>query len=430
MSALTKPDIAGNPVLPARKTHLLSVITPAYNEELSILTSLHALLALLYPNLEIVVVDDGSKDRTLERLIDEFELSPVYPVYRKTLTTKPVRAIYRSSFETRLVVVDKENGRKADAINVGLNIASGELVCTMDADTLIAPDALQHLIAPFLSDVSTVAVGGTVRLTNNSLVRAGRIDQQRAPRHWLAGVQAVEYTRAFLVGRVGWNLLGGNLIVSGAFGLFRKDALLEAGGYEHSTIGEDMELIARVRRRGYERGERVRVEFSPDPVAWTEAPESIRSLARQRNRWYRGLLDVLVRHRVMLFRPRYRAAGLLGMPYYLVVEAMAPVMELAGIGAILVGLATGRIGAGTLQLAGFAYMMGAVVSILTLFFDEIGYHSYRGAGDRALLCLYAVIEQIVFRPLNLVWRCWGLVARLRGETQWGDMRRAGYKTAG
>lgn len=416
--------VLGSPLAPR-----VSVIVPAYNEERSIVTTVNSLLALLYPNLELVVVDDGSSDRTLEVLISEFELSPIHPVFRKTLPTKPVRAIYRSGFESRLVVVDKENGRKADATNVGLNVASGELVCTIDADTLISPDALQHLVAPFLLDDRTAAIGGTVRLTNDSVVRAGRIEQQRAPRNWLAGVQAVEYTRAFLVGRVGWNLLGGNMIISGAFGVFRRDALLAAGGYEHSTIGEDMELIARLRRRGYEVGAPVRVEFSPDPVAWTEAPESIRSLARQRNRWYRGLLEVLARHRVMLFNPRYGSAGLLGLPYYLIIEALAPILEIVGLVGLSVGVATGHLGAGSLELVAFAYMMGAVVSIMTLMFDEWAYHSYRGALDRALLCLYAISEQIVYRPMNLAWRVWGLVSKFRGSSEWGEMQRSGYTVA-
>jgi cellulose synthase/poly-beta-1,6-N-acetylglucosamine synthase-like glycosyltransferase len=416
--------VLGSPLAPR-----ISVLVPAYNEEVSISTTVNSVLALLYPNLEVVVISDGSTDRTLDVLVDEFELAPIHPVYQRRVATKPVRAIYRSAVEPRLVVVDKENGRKADATNAGLNVATGDLVCTMDADTLIAPDALQALVAPFLVDDRAAAVGGTVRLTNGSLVRGGRIERQRAPRNWLAGIQAVEYTRAFLVGRVGWNLLGGNLIISGAFGVFRRDALLAAGGYEHATIGEDMELVVRVRRRGYETGEPVRVHFSPDPVAWTEAPESVRSLARQRNRWYRGLLDVLARHRAMLGRPRYGAAGLVSLPYYLLVEALAPILEAAGVATLLAGLATGNLGAGTVQLVVASHLVGATVSVLTLIFDEFAYRTYRGVADRALLCGYAVLEQIVYRPLNLVWRLWGLVSRLRGRVEWGEMQRSGYELA-
>jgi cellulose synthase/poly-beta-1,6-N-acetylglucosamine synthase-like glycosyltransferase len=413
--------VLGSPLAPR-----VSVIVPAHNEEVSVVATVNSLLALLYPNLEVVVVDDGSSDRTVDRLVDAFELAAVHPVYQRRLETKPVRGIYRSGFEPRLVVVAKENGRKADALNAGLNIATGELACTIDADTIIAPDSLQQLVAPFLMHAETAAVGGTVRLTNGSTVRAGRIDRQRAPRNVLAGVQAVEYTRAFLVGRVGWNLLGGNLIISGAFGLFRREALIAAGGYEHSTIGEDMELVVRVRRRGYEKRELTRVEFSPDPVAWTEVPESIRSLAGQRRRWYQGLLEVLRRHRTMVFNPRYRSAGLLGMPYYALVEALAPPLEFLGLGFVLTGLVTGNLGVGALSVVAFSYMLGAAASIFTLLFDEIAYHSYEGARDRALLCLYAVLEQVVFRPMNLVWRCWGLVTTIRRQNHWGDMVRTGH----
>lgn len=416
--------VLGSPLAPK-----VSVIVPAYNEEVSVVATVNSLLALLYPNLEIVVVDDGSSDGTLRELIKAFELSAVHPVYRRTLDTKPVRGIYRSSFEPRLVVVDKENGRKADALNAGLNIATGELACTIDADTIVAPDALQQLIAPFLTNEDTVAVGGTVRLTNGSRIRAGRIERQRAPRNLLSGMQAVEYTRAFLVGRIGWNLLGGNLIISGAFGLFRRRALLAAGGYEHSTIGEDMELIVRVRRRAYERGEQARVEFSPDPVAWTEVPESLRSLARQRRRWYQGLLEVLTRHRAMVLNPRYRSAGLLGMPYFVFVEALAPPLEILGLSLLAVGFITGQLGVATLELLALVYMVGAAISILTLLFDEIAYHSYEGTRDRARLCLYAIAEQILFRPCNLVWRCWGLVTTLRRRQEWGEMVRAGSASA-
>jgi cellulose synthase/poly-beta-1,6-N-acetylglucosamine synthase-like glycosyltransferase len=416
--------VLGSPLAPR-----VSVLVPAYNEEKSIITTLHSLLALLYPNLEVVVVSDGSSDGTMNALIDEFELSTVHPVYQRMIETKPVRAIYRSGTEPRLVVVDKENGRKADALNVALNVASGELVCAMDADTLIAPDALQHLVAPFMANEATVAVGGTVRLSNNSIVRAGRIERARAPRNWLSGVQVVEYTRAFLIGRLGWNALGGNLIISGAFGLFRRDAVLAAGGYEHSTIGEDMELVVRMRRRGYERGSVARVEFSPEPVAWTEAPGSVRILARQRNRWYRGLVDVLARHRAMVYRPKYRSAGLLGMPYFVFVEALAPLLEAFGLAVLLGGLAARQVSSGSLELIFFAYMMGITGSVVALIFDELAYHTYRGATDRILLCVYAVLEQVVYRPMHLVWRLWGLSSRIAGKTEWGEMQRTGYRVS-
>ena len=275
----------------------VSILVPAHNEAATMGESVRALLTLEYPNLEVVLVNDGSTDETLETLVHHFELQPIYPVYRHVVATKAVRALYRSGLHPGLVVVDKDNGGKADALNAGLNLATGALVCAIDADTLIEPDALLRIVQPFLSGEDVVASGGTIRVVNGSRVQAGRVVVPRAPRKPVAGLQAVEYLRAFLFGRLGWNRLGGNLIISGAFGLFRRDALRAIGGYQVDSIGEDMELVVRLRRAGIERAEASRVVFVPEPVAWTEAPESLRVLGRQRDRWQRGLVDVVWRHR-------------------------------------------------------------------------------------------------------------------------------------
>ena len=404
----------------------ISVLMPAYGEELTITSSTAGILALTYPNLEVVVINDGSADATLERLIEHFQLVPVHPVYRQVIPSADVQGVYCSEREPRLVVVDKVNGGKADALNVGLNVASGELVCAIDADTLVAPDALQQLVGPFVSDPDVVAAGGTIRLTNDSAVRGGRIPKLVVPRSWLAGVQAVEYTRAFLVGRLGWNALGGNLIISGAFGLFRRSVLLDIGGYADESVGEDMELVVRVRRHHYEIGQPAKVVFSPDPVAWTECPESLRTLARQRNRWFRGLLDVLSRHRRMILNPRYGTAGTLAMPYFLFVEVLAPLMEALGLVIVAVGLALGWYGPSDVAVVLAANLAGASVSILVLICDEMSFRSYTGARSRLRLAVLAVIEQIVYRPLTMVWRLWGAKLYLQGRTEWGAQVRRGF----
>ena len=287
----------------------ISILAPAFNEEATIEDSVRSLLALYYPNLEIVVVNDGSRDDTIAVLTECFELVGIPSVLEPRVSTKAVRQLYRSRTHPNLVVADKENGGKADALNVALNLASGDLVCAIDADTLIEPDALQRMVRPFLSSDTVVAAGGTIRVANGSVIRRGRIVDTNAPRHALAGFQAIEYLRAFLFGRLGWNRLGGNLIISGAFGLFDREAVLDIGGYAHDTVGEDMELVIRLRRRGYETGGPSDVDFVPDPVAWTEVPESLRVLGRQRDRWHRGLCDVLWRHRKVLFNRRYGSMG-------------------------------------------------------------------------------------------------------------------------
>ncbi|MFN8110637.1 MAG: glycosyltransferase family 2 protein [Thermoleophilia bacterium] len=413
----------------AVRSHLaprVSVLMPAYGEEASIVGSVTAVLSLSYPNLEVVVVNDGSKDRTLQALLDHFAMSAVHPAYEPLVSHAEVIGMYRSAREARLVVVDKRNGGKADALNCALNIADGQLVCAIDADTLVDHDSLQHLVAPFIANPEMVATGGTVRLVNDAQVKGSRVVASRVPRGLLAGAQVVEYLRAFLVGRLGWNPLGGNLLISGAFGVFQRSALTEIGGYEHGSVGEDMELVVRLRRRGYENKRPVPVLFSPDPVAWTEAPESLRTLARQRNRWYRGLCDVLVRHRRMLFNPRYRSAGLLSMPYYLMVEALAPVMEAVGLLLLVAGLLGGWIHPHELKIVGAAYALAASAAVAVLIFDDLAFRSYPGFSARLRLAGLSLFEQIVFHPLTVAWRLWGLKHFIEGRQEWGAMVRQGF----
>ncbi len=406
----------------------VSVLVPAYNEEVTVTDTVQGLLALSYPNLEIVVINDGSPDRTIDVLVDAFDLRPIHPIYHRLIPHADVKAIYRSSREPRLVLVDKFNGGKADSLNAGVNVATGDLVCAIDADTLVAPDALQQLVAPFIMREDTVAVGGSVRLTNDSPVHGARVTKLVVPKKPLPALQAVEYMRAFLVGRLGWNPLGGNLIISGAFGVFDRPAVLAAGGYEKSSIGEDMELIVRLRRVGYENGEYARVEFLPDPVAWTEAPESMKVLARQRNRWERGLMDVLLRHRRMILNYKYGTAGMLSMPFFFIVEFLSPIVEAVALTLLLVGLLAGLVDPGSLWVLGAAYGFGTAVTILTLWFDDVAFHSYPKTRYRLKLAAYAAIEQVIYRQLTIVWRLWGIRLFLMGRTEWGQQVRKGFTT--
>lgn len=407
----------------------VSVLVPAYSEEISVCDTVRGLLSLSYPNLEVVVINDGSPDNTAGVLIKAFDLRPVHPIYQRVVETADIKSIYRSSREPRLVLVDKFNGGKADSLNAGINVASGELVCAIDADTLVAPDALQQLVSPFITRPDTVAVGGTVRLTNDSPVRGARITNLVVPKKPLPALQAAEYVRAFVVGRLAWNPLGGNLIISGAFGVFKRDAVLAAGGYEKSSIGEDMELIVRLRRRGYETGQKAWVEFLPDPVAWTEAPESARVLARQRNRWQRGLMDVLIRHKKMIFNPHYGSAGMLSMPFFFVVEFMSPIVEAISLTLLFVGLVAGLVDPASLWVLAAAYGFGATITILTLFFDDLAFRSYPKFRYRLQLIGYAIVEQIIYRPLTIVWRLWGVRLFLMGRTEWGQQVRKGFTSS-
>jgi cellulose synthase/poly-beta-1,6-N-acetylglucosamine synthase-like glycosyltransferase len=406
----------------------ISILAPAYNEEATIAASLRALLSLKYPRLETIVINDGSKDATLQVLIDNFDLVAVKTIYEQRIRTKPVRTLYRSSTQAGLVVVDKENGGKADALNVGLSFAQGELVCAMDADTIIEGDGLQRMVRPFLHSTDVVATGGTIRVVNGSLVKFGQLIETRVPGHPLAGLQVVEYLRAFLFGRLGWNRLGGNIIISGAFGLFRRESVMAAGGYLHDTVGEDMELVLRLKRLSYERGGPGRIDFVPDPVAWTEVPETLKVLGRQRDRWHRGLADVLWRHRAMFFNPRYGVTGLFVFPYYVFVELLAPVIEVVGLVSLAIGLIFGAIDwgfAGLFYLT--AYGLGTAFTSFTLILEDMSFHRYETFRDRALLFWWTLMENFGYRQINVYWRLRGLWKFLRGRKDWGAMERKGFQ---
>jgi cellulose synthase/poly-beta-1,6-N-acetylglucosamine synthase-like glycosyltransferase len=407
----------------------ISILAPAYNEAATVVESVRSLLTLRYPDLEIVLVNDGSKDDTVGVLRRAFALEPQHPIHRHAVEHQPIIGVERSTVAPNLVVVDKENGGKADALNAALNVASGELVCAIDADTLIEPEALLRMVQPFLMRSDVVAAGGTIRAVNGASVDHGRVVAPRTPRNFLAGVQSVEYLRAYLTGRLGWNRMGGNLIISGAFGLFRRSSVLAAQGYEHATVGEDMELVARLRRRAYEDGGPGRVEFVPDPVAWTEVPESFKVLGRQRDRWHRGLADVLWRYRGVALRRRYGSLGFVAYPYFVLVELLGPVVEAIGLVGLVIGLATGSVNwpFAVLFLL-VAYGLGLIMTVLTIALEEWTYRGYGRGRETLILLGWALIEPLGYRQCTVVWRLKGLWKYARGNTEWGVMTRKGFAT--
>lgn len=408
----------------------ISMLAPAHNEEPTVAESVRSLLTLRYPNLEVVLINDGSTDGTMAVLQREFNLVPILPIYRRQIEHKTVVGLYRSPDNPGLVVVDKENGGKADALNAGMNIASGELACAIDADTLIDADALLRMVAPFLTSEDLVATGGTIRVANSAEVRGGRVLEAKVPHQALAGIQVAEYLRAFLVGRLGWNRLGGNLIISGAFGLFRRDAVLASGGYTEGTVGEDMELVVRLRRQGLDNHTPNRIVFVPDPVAWTEVPSSMGVLGRQRDRWQRGLCDVVWRNRGLFLNPRYGSLGMAVFPYYVVVELLAPVVEGSGLIGLALALATGTLNLGfALLFFLVAYGYALVLDVLTLLLEELSYRRYARMRDRLWLLLWAALGSFGYRQCTVYWRLRGMVKFLRKRTDWGAMTRTGFRTS-
>jgi cellulose synthase/poly-beta-1,6-N-acetylglucosamine synthase-like glycosyltransferase len=409
----------------------LSIVVPAYNEGLTVIDTVRSLLALRYARLEIVVINDGSTDDTLQRLIDEFSLQRTPRVYWQQIKSRPVRGIYWSPDWPRLWVLDKENGRKADATNAGINLASAPYVSVIDGDTIIenaAILAMMHAILPHAAE--TVAAGGTVRIANGCQVAGPQEVQVGVPKSFLARAQIVEYLRAFLLGRVGWSELGSLMIVSGAFGIFRKDALVEIGGFRQDTVGEDMDAIVRMHRRLRETNRPYRVAFVPDPVCWTECPESLAGLKSQRQRWQRGLGETLEHNRVMLGNRRYGRIGLLAMPYYLLFEYLSPLVETAGIVILpfgwMLGLVSTRL---FLIFLMCSFVYGILLSLLALVLEELTFRRYRKPGQLARLVTVTVLESFGLRQLQVWWR---LVALLtwRGRTAtWQPIPRKGFGRA-
>ena len=408
----------------------ITILVPAYNEQKTIEASLTAILALHYRNYEVVVVNDGSKDETLEALRHAFDLYEIPRTYPETIPTKPLRALYRSRARTKLVVIDKENGGKADSLNAAINASRFPLVIAVDADTLIEPDALLRLTRPFLLGRRVAAVGGTVRVANGCVVKHGQVTDARVPRRLLPGVQVVEYLRAFLFGRLGWNRLGGNLIISGAFGLFRKDHLLAVGGYDATSIVEDLDLVVRLHR--YLRSKKVRYEipFIPDPVAWTEVPESLRVLARQRGRWQRGLVAAMWQYRGMLFNPRYGRVGLIAVPFYTFGEMLAPLVEVFGYGITIAGLALGVVNVSfALLFILVAWGYGMLLSLWAVVLEEVSFHRYRRFSDLVRLVLFATLENFGYHQCGVWWRLRAFFTLGRRKHVWGEMTRRGFETA-
>jgi cellulose synthase/poly-beta-1,6-N-acetylglucosamine synthase-like glycosyltransferase len=416
-------------VLGSEVAPVVSVLAPAFNEGSTIAESVRALITLHYPNLEVVLVNDGSSDNTLDVLKREFELVAIHPIYRHDVDSQPVNGLYKSRVNPELVVVDKRNGGKADSLNAGLNVATGDLICAIDADTLIEPDALLRMVRPFLLRDDVVAAGGTIRVANACEVSDGRVIRPRVPKRPLAGIQVVEYLRAFLFGRLGWNSLGGNLIISGAFGLFRREAMIAAGGYVHDTVGEDMELVAELRRRGIMQKGPHRVDFVPDPVAWTEVPESVAVLGRQRDRWHRGLTDVLWRYRGLFLNYRFGALGLVVYPYFLLVELLSPIVEALGLLSVVLSIALGAINM-TFAVLFFlvAYGYGLLLSLFALLLEQLSFRRYPRLMDRALLLLWALAESFGYRQLTVWWRLRGVARFIGKRTDWGEMTRRGFSS--
>ncbi|TKB87661.1 MAG: glycosyltransferase family 2 protein [Nitrospira sp.] len=403
----------------------ITLLVPAFNEEATIATTVKSLLQLSYSEFEIVVINDGSKDKTLDVLIKEFGLIPFPESYDARLATKPIRTIYHAPAQPNLRVVDKDNGGKADSLNAGINISLYPLFCCIDADSILQRDSLRLAAQPFLDDPHTIACGGTVRVANGCEVKNGFLTKVGLPTNILALFQIVEYLRAFLFGRLGWSPINAMLIISGAFGLFHKDTVIGIGGYRHDTIGEDMELVVRLHRHMRLAGKPYRITFAPDPVCWTEAPEDLTTLKNQRIRWQRGLCESLTKNLDLLCHPKGGAVGWLAFPFMALFEWLGPAIEVFGYLFVTAGFILGFISFNVwfvLLLA--AISLGILLSVSAFFLEEMSFHVYPKPQHVLLLLLGAILENFGYRQLNSLWKLIGLYRWMVGKkATWGAMTR-------
>jgi cellulose synthase/poly-beta-1,6-N-acetylglucosamine synthase-like glycosyltransferase len=408
----------------------VSILVPAYNEEASIVASVGSFIGMQYPKFEVIVISDGSTDATIDRLIGAFALVEEPRVWARTLPSAPVRRVLRSLRHPGLVVVDKENGGKSDALNAGINIARYPLIAPVDSDSILDAQAILRASRNFAKDDTVIAVGGTVRPMNGARLHDGRPVELRMPDTWVERLQVIEYARAFFLGRAGWTRLGALLIVSGAFGLFRRDAVMRVGGFWTGTVGEDMELVMRLHKESVRQGLPHRIVFSPDPICWTEVPSDVRSLRRQRNRWHRGLWTNLWRHRDMLFNPRFGRLGLFAVPYFWIFEALGPVIEVLGFAGFIVSLALGIVDPTILWLFfALAVLHGMVLSQVAAGVEAMLLQRYSTLRDRLILLAAALAEFLGFHQLLAVERFLATFQVGRKRGQWGAMRRKGISSA-
>ncbi|WP_026565936.1 glycosyltransferase family 2 protein [Bacillus sp. UNC41MFS5] len=408
-------------------TKPVSIIVPAYNEEAGIIQSVRSLLSVDYPTYEVIVVNDGSTDQTLAKVIDHYDMQEIKKAVRKQVETKPIVRIYQSAVLSNLFLIDKANGGKADALNVGLNFSHYPYFCSLDGDSVLEQDAFLKVMKPIIdSNEEVIASGGSVRIANGCQIKNGQIQRICLSNKPLVVMQIIEYLRAFLMGRIGLSRHNLLLIISGAFGVFSKQWVIAAGGYKTDTVGEDMELVVRLHRLLKEKNIKKKIVYVPDPVCWTEVPEEITFLRRQRRRWHRGLLESLWTHRKITLNPKYGSIGLISFPYFWIVEFFGPVIEFLGYLFMVLCLFLGGI---YIEFAILLFLLsclyGSIFSMVSVLLEEWSLTKYPKVSDIMKLFVYSLTETLWYRPMTVFWRCEGIWQMLIGDQSWGEMKRKG-----
>lgn len=407
-------------------TKPISIVVPAFNEEATIIDNIISLLDLNYPEFEIVVVNDGSKDHTLSKIVEYFNLRKIDVEINMLVDCEHIRAVYSSFALPNLVVVDKINGGKADALNAGINLSRYPLFCGIDADCIIEKNALLRIVKPFLNNEITIAVGGFIRIANGCIIKEGKLVEARLPKKAIVRFQIIEYFRAFLTSRIGWEKMNALLIISGAFGVFKKSAVVNVGGYS-KTIGEDMELTLKMHEFYKKNKIDYKVDFTSDAVCWTQAPDTLKGLRNQRIRWHRGLTDSILRHKKMILNPKYGTVGMLSMPYFFAVEMLGPVIEFAGYLFLLLSIITGTLSEFFIYVFLMAILYGILYSLSAILFEVLSYKRYTGLNVITKLIIYSLLEQFMYRQLTVWWRVSSFFNFKKGSKKWGTIKRRSFQ---
>ncbi len=403
------------------ETPPISILMPVYNEEKIVIRSIQSALSIDYPLFEMILINDGSEDSTLQKVVDTFRMKKIDRVYRSFLKTEAVKTFYYNEEMPNLLVIDKKRGGKADALNCGINASRSPYFCSLDADSLLEKDALIRLMTPVLESSSpVVACGGVVRVLNGVQLKDDiTIKEVDLPNKALAIFQIVEYIRGFLFGRVGWDILNSLLIISGTFSLFYKASVMEAGGFKVGNVSEDMDIIVRLHKMKLKQRKPYRIRFVSDPICWTEVPENVKMIARQRRRWHLGLIQTIFQNREMIFNPRYGRIGMLVMPYYVIFEIIGPFIEMSGYGVVLLSYAAGVLSFKFFMLfITLAIFYGIFLSTAAIFLEELTYRRYPAWRHLLKLLLYGVLENFGYRQINSFWRLQAVVKYLTGRTGW------------
>lgn len=409
----------------------ISIIAPAFNESRTIIDNVRTLLSLYYNNFEVILVNDGSTDNTFEKVEQEYELIKVNYYFDYRIPCERIKGVYKSKNPSynRLTVINKNNGGKADSLNAGINICQSNLFVSIDADSIIEPDSILKLVKPFLEEKErkVIGAGGVIRIVNSCNIERGHIREINTPVQILPRLQVLEYTRAFLLGRMAWSQLDGLMLISGAMGIFDRETVIKSGGYSISTVGEDMELVLRMRRYMAERGVKYEVTYIPDPLCWTEVPSDLKSLQRQRTRWTRGLVESLATHRKMFFNKTYGRLGILGYPYWFFFEWLAPLIAFSGFVYTLYLIITNAVNwPFYLILFLFVYTFAISLSTFALLFEEITFHKYKRKRDVLKLLLAALIEPLLY-PMHTYFAIRGNIDAFRKKKSWGKPIRQGFE---